>query len=238
MKYSPIDLNVREKLNAEGKPYPLEFGSVAGDMVLRNAAKGNVLVSYVGGLVEKDDGASYQHVFTGHRCGAVVIPFDRSNRKIALTAINRPVVPPHKASDYMSAWDQCIERKDSAFSNFKQALFPMLGMDTIQFPQGYGEAGETPDENARRVLRTQGGFDAPLKLEKLNGYVVIDPGNRVSPTWFYLAEVDPAARLVDPSLPRIHWVDEIGYFNACAMKDVISDFVRSGYSLLKENRYW
>lgn len=238
MRYAPIDLNARAHLDAFGKPFPLEFGSVAGDMVLRNATAGNVLVAYVAGQVEKDDGTSYQHVFTGHRGGAVVIPFNPDGKRVGLTGVHRPVVPPGKVDAYQSAWDQCIERKDPAFSNFKQALFPLLGMDTYHFPQGYGEAGEDFDDNALRVLKVQGGFDAPTLLQRLEGHVVIDPGNRVSPVPFYLAHVDPTVRRADAKLPPIIWVDEEGYFKICKTGFVVSDFTRSGYSLLKENGIW
>jgi hypothetical protein len=238
MKYSSIDLNGRRTLDTDGKPFPLEFGPVVGDMVLRSAKAGNVLVAYAAGLVEKSDGSSYQHVFTCHRGGTVVIPFNPLNEKVAFVGINRPVVPPDSVDEYTRAWDAHIERKDPRHSDFARELFPMLGLDTYQFPQGYGEAGEASEANALRVLKTQGGFDNPLELKLLDGYTVIDPGNRVSPVSFYLARVDPTVRRADSSLPPIIWFDEQEYFRQCQNEWIISDFTRSGYSLLKENGIW
>lgn len=238
MKFSPISLITRASLDAAGKSFPLEFGPVAGDMVLRNAARGNVLTAFVAALVEKDDGTQYQHIFTCHRGGAVVIPFNPATNEVAFTGIRRPAIPPDKVDAYLGAWDQCIERRDPRHTDFSNALLPMLGMDTFQFPQGYGEAGETSDDNAARVLKLQAGFDAPILLQQLEGYVVIDPGNRVSPVPFYIAHVDPAARRTDSVLPPIMWLNEREYLQQCRKKFIISDFTRSGYSLLKENGIW
>lgn len=238
MKYLPFDLIARSQLDAAGQPFPLEFGPVAGDMVLRNAARGNVLTAFVAALVEKDDGTQYQHIFTCHRGGAVVIPFDPATKTVAFTSIRRPAVPPDKVDAYLSAWDQCIERKHPRHTEFSKALMPLLGMKTYQFPQGYGEAGETSDDNALRVLKLQAGFDAPMLLLQLEGHVVIDPGNRVSPVPFYIAHVDPATRREDSALPSITWVSEQDYFQLCKAGSVISDFTRCGYSVLKENGIW
>lgn len=67
---------------------------------------------------------------------------------------------------------------------------------------------------------------------------MIDPGNRVAPVPFYIAHVDPTTRRADAGLPAIIWLDEQGYFKTCKAGLIVSDFTRSGYSLLKENGIW
>lgn len=238
MKFISIDFSQRSRLDVSGSPFPLESGAIVGQAALRNASRRNVLAVRVPGLVVKDDHTQYQHEFTCHRGGAVVIPFNSRSKKVGFTAMNRPVVPPHKVDAYQAAWDAHIERPDPRFTEFGYELFSMLSMDTYQFPQGYGEAGEAAEANALRVLKAQGGFDAADELKLLNGYVVIDPGNRVSPVPYYLAHVDPSMRRADSSLSAIIWKDEKGYFDLCRRGFVISDFTRSGYSLLKENGIW
>lgn len=222
-QYISIGFDQRSRLDAAGSPFRLESGAIGGQQALRNATVGNVLVVRVPGLVLQDNGGQYQHEFTCHRRGAVVIPFNPQNGKVGLTAINRPVVPRDKVETYVAAWDAHIERPDVRFSDFGNELFPMLGKDTYQFPQGYGLAGESADDNALRVLKLQGGFDSPVLLQQLEGYVVIDPGNRVAPVPFYIAHVDPSTRRLDPTLPALIWKDEQEYFALCKGGWVISD---------------
>jgi hypothetical protein len=246
MKFMSIDFVQRSQLDGEGAPFPMESGAIAGQAALRNAKTGQVLVVRVPGVVFNDDGSKYQHEFTCYRGGAVVIPFDPVTKKVCLTVMVRPVVPPQLVPAYLDGWDMHIERPDPRFTDFGHQLFPMLGMETWQFPQGYSQAREAPEANARRILKSQAGFDAPSKLEEIKeeadsqpwSCVVIDPGNRVAPVPFYIAHVDPAQRLADAALPPIHWVDERGYFRACKQRRILSDIARCCYSLLKENDIW
>jgi len=237
-QYISIGFDQRSRLDAAGSPFPLESGTIGGQQALRNAKVGNVLAVRVPGLVMQDNGGQYQHEFTCHRRGAVVIPFNPLNKKVGFTAVNRPVVPRDKVEAYVAAWDAHIERRDPRFTDFGADLFPLLGMDTYQFPQGYGLAGEGAEDNALRVLKLQGGFDAPMLFQELEGYVVIDPGNRVAPVPFYIAHVDPATRRADSALPPIIWKNEQEYFALCKGGWIISDFTRTGYSLLRENGVW
>lgn len=225
-----IDDTERARLDSAGRPPQIEFNHRS-DMLHRNA-DGEPIRAYLHGSFLDDAGNDlYQNMMECHGGGAVVIPWDSTNRRVGLKKKRRPVVHSAIADEINRLWDRYIAVSTAQLHQFGVELFPLLGNDTLEFPQGYRKKGETGVANAVRVLREQTSLVpfGPLKL--LDG-IHMDPSNRVSPVLFYLAKVDPTLRML-PYEDDILWVNDEQFL----LNDlIVSAFTLAPYRALKRQR--
>ena len=97
-------------------------------------------------------------------------------------------------SDYVTVVAVTPDRRFVLVKQYRQ----VVGHDTLELPSGHVDAGETPEEAARRELLEETGMAAPT-LELL-GVLAPDVGRLANRMWCYFAkDVVPVAA---PSVPE------------------------------------
>lgn len=192
-------------------------------------------------ITQEDDALdpySYHDLLQAQRGGSIGVLIDKTTRKVGLVEQYRPSIDPMHLDTYRRTWDQYVENSVA----FAHHVCYLIGAESLEFPGGYSEKGETSEMTAIREAEEESGLK--VHHSEYLGHTSPNP-NRIDPDSLYLCWTDgtPAAPERRSDLPesgnrRIFWVDESEFCTFARHRRIMSGPTQSAYLFLKIAGYW